>query len=107
MVDSRTSSSSCPAKGQPSQFLVNAAPCRMLAWGKSLLNVKSCVSPTGPDHSKNRETVFSRINFTRPDQCPEAGGTEMFVRLAHVPNVAHICQTKYILETCEALGPRP
>ena len=58
MVDSRTSFSSCPAKGQPSQFLVNAAPCRMLAWGKSLLNVKSCVSPTGPDHSKNRETVF-------------------------------------------------
>ena len=40
-------------------YFVNAAPCRMLAWGKSLLNVKSCVSPTGPDHSKNRETVFS------------------------------------------------
>ena len=66
MVDSQTSSSSCPAKGQPSQFLVNAAPCRMLAWGKNLLNVKSCVSPTGPDHSKNKETGFS-------DHCHQTG----------------------------------
>ena len=65
MVDSQTSSS-CPANGQPSQFLVNAVPCRMLAWGKNLLNVKSCVSPTGPDHSKNRETVFS-------DHCHQTG----------------------------------
>ena len=47
-------------------FCVNTAPCRMLAWGKSLLNVKSCVSPTGPDHSKNRETVFS-------DHCHQTG----------------------------------
>ena len=47
-------------------YCVNAAPCRMLAWGKSLLNVKSCVSPTGPDHSKNRETVFS-------DHCHQTG----------------------------------
>ena len=43
----------------------------MLAWGKSLLNAKSCVSPTGPDHSKNRETGYL-------DHChqtgPEAGG---------------------------------
>ena len=31
----------------------------MLAWGKSLLSVKSCVSPTGPDHSKNREIIGS------------------------------------------------
>ena len=38
----------------------------MLAWGKSLLNVKSCVSPTGPDHSKNRETVFL-------DHCHQTG----------------------------------
>ena len=47
-------------------YCVNAAPCRMLAWGKSHLNVKSCVSPTGPDHSKNRETVFS-------DHCHQTG----------------------------------
>ena len=40
--------------------------CSMLAWGKSLLNVKICVSPTGPDHSKNRETVFS-------DHCHQTG----------------------------------
>ena len=49
----------------------------MLAWGKSLLNVKSCVTPTGPDHSKNRETVYL-------DHChqtgPEAGGTEMTIK---------------------------
>ena len=32
-------------------YCVNAAPCRMLAWGKSLLNVKGGVSPTGPDHT--------------------------------------------------------
>ena len=37
---------------------VNAAPCRMLARGKSLLNVKNSFSPTGLDHSKNRETVY-------------------------------------------------
>ena len=87
MVDSQTSSSSCPPKGQPSQFLVNAAPCRMLAWGKSVLNVKSCVSPTGLDHSKNRETVFldhchqtgpvSRgrrdRNVCQTSKCPECG----------------------------------
>ena len=58
-------------------YCVNAAPCRMLAWGKSLLNVKSCVSPTGLDHSKNRETVYL-------DHChqtePEAGGTEMTIK---------------------------
>ena len=30
----------------------------MLPWGKSLLNVKSCISATGPDHSKNRETGY-------------------------------------------------
>ena len=91
VVDSQTSSSSCPSKGQPAQFLVNAAPCRMLAWGKSSLNVKSCVSPTGPDHSKNRETVFSdHCHQTRPVSGGR-GGTEMFVRLANVPNVAHIC----------------
>ena len=78
---------SCPAKGQPSQFLVSAAPCRMLAWGKSLLNVKSCVSPTGPDHSKNRETVSSDHchqtgpvsggrrdrNVCQTSKCPECG----------------------------------
>ena len=49
----------------------------MLAWGKNLLNVKSCVTPTGPDHSKNRETVYL-------DHChqtgPEAGGTEMTIK---------------------------
>ena len=39
----------------------------MLAWGKSSLNVKSGVNPTGPDHSKNRETVFSdHCHQTRP-----------------------------------------
>ena len=38
----------------------------MLAWGKSSLNVKSGVNPTGPDHSKNRETVFS-------DHCHQTG----------------------------------
>ena len=65
-------------------FYVNTTPCGMLAWGKSILNVKSCVSPTGPDHSKYRETVYL-------DQCPETGGTEQFVRLSNVPNVAHIC----------------
>ena len=73
--------------GQPSQSLVNAAPCRMLAWGKSLLNVKSCVSPTGPDHSKNRESVFSDHchqtgpvsgsrrdrNVCQTSKCPECG----------------------------------
>ena len=47
-------------------YCVNAAPCSMLAWGKSLLNVKSCVSPTGPDHSRNRETVFL-------DHCHQTG----------------------------------
>ena len=56
---------------------VNPAPCSMLTWGKSLLNVKSCVSPTGPDHSKNREAVYL-------DHChqtgPEAGGTEMTIK---------------------------
>ena len=73
--------------GQPSQSLVNAAPCRMLAWGKSLLNVKSRVSPTGPDHSKNRESVFSDHchqtgpvsgsqrdrNVCQTSKCPECG----------------------------------
>ena len=58
-------------------YYVNAAPCRMLAWGKSLLKVKSCVSPTRPDHSKNRETVYL-------DHChqtgPEAGRTEMTIK---------------------------
>ena len=38
----------------------------MLAWGKSSLNLKSGVNPTGPDHSKNRETVFS-------DHCHQTG----------------------------------
>ena len=28
--------------------LVNAAPCRLLARGKESIDVKSCVSPTGP-----------------------------------------------------------
>ena len=58
-------------------YCVNAAPCRMLAWGKSLLNVRSCVSPTGPDHSKNRETVYlDHCHQTRL----EAGGTEMTIK---------------------------
>ena len=39
--------------------------------------MKSCVSPTGPDHSKNRETVYL-------DHChqtgPEARGTEMTIK---------------------------
>ena len=68
-------------------YCVNAAPCRKLAWGKSLLIVKSCVSPTGPDHSKNRETVFSDHchqtrpvsggrrdrNVCQPSKCPKWG----------------------------------
>ena len=87
VVDNQTSSSSCPAKGQPSQLLVNADPCRMQAWGKSLLNVKSCVSPTRQGHSKNRETVFSDHchqtgpvsggrrdrNVCQTSKCPECG----------------------------------
>ena len=32
-----------------------------------------------------RERLFSRIIVTRPDQCLEARGTEMFVRLAKCP----------------------
>ena len=50
---------------------------------KSLLNVKSCVSSTGPDHNKNRETA-------NLDHCHQTGpvsaGQKLFVRL---PNVAH------------------
>ena len=75
------------AQGSAISILVNAAPCRKVAWGNSLLNVKSCVSPTGPDHSKNRETVFSdHCHQTRPvsrgrrdrnvcqtSKCPECG----------------------------------
>ena len=75
------------AQGSAISILVNAAPCRKLAWGKSLLNVKSCVSPTGPDHSKNRETVFSDHchqtgpvsggrrdrNVCQTSKCPECG----------------------------------
>ena len=49
---------------------------------KSLLNVKSCISPTGPDR-----TTTTWISVTRPDQCPE--GQKMFVRLPNVPDVAH------------------
>ena len=49
-----------------------------MAWGKSLLNVRSGVSPTGPDHSRNRETVFlDHCHQTGPGL--ETGGTEMFV----------------------------
>ena len=58
VVDSQTSSYHVRPRVSHLNYCVNAAPCRMLAWGKSLLNVKSCVVPTGPDHSKNRETVF-------------------------------------------------
>ena len=29
----------------------------------------------------HRTGLFSQIIVTRPDQCPEAGGTEIFVRL--------------------------
>ena len=62
-------------------YCVNAAPCRMLAWGKNLLNVKSCVTPTGPDHSKNRKTVYlDRCHQTGPEagaemtiKCPKCG----------------------------------
>ena len=50
---------------------------------KSLLNVKSCISPTGPDW-----TTTTWIIVTRPDQCLE--GQKMFVRLPNVPNVTHI-----------------
>ena len=90
VVDSQTSSSSCPAKSQPSELLYKC--CTLQDAGLGLLNVKSCVSPTRPDRTTARtERLFSRIIVTRPDQCPEAGGTEMFVRLANVPNVAHIC----------------
>ena len=46
------------AISQMTIYSVNAAPCRLLPWGKSPLNVKNCVSPTGLDHSKNRETVY-------------------------------------------------
>ena len=49
--------------------------------------MKSCVSPTGPDHSKNRETVFSDhchqtgqvsggrrdSNVCQTSKCPECG----------------------------------
>ena len=35
---------------------------------------------TGPQ--QEQRDCFSRIIVTRPDQCLEAGGTEMFVRLA-------------------------
>ena len=90
-----TLTQTCPAKGQPSQFLVNAAPCRMLAWGKSLLNVKSCVSPTGPDHIKNRETVFS-------DHCHQTGPVSGGRRDRNV------CQTNKCPEcgTCLPVGSR-
>ena len=47
-------------------YSVNTAPCRVLPWGKSPLNVKNCVSPTGLDHSKNREPVCL-------DHCPQIG----------------------------------
>ena len=41
-----------------------SAISQMLPWGKSPLNVKDCVSPTGLDHSKSRETVYL-------DYCPD------------------------------------
>ena len=50
-------------------YCVNTAPCRMLAWGKSLLNVKSCVSPTGPHWTIARtEGLFTWIIVTRLEQ---------------------------------------
>ena len=56
-----------PARGQPSH------ECQLLCtlqyadpWAKSLLNVKSCLSLTGPDHSKNSETVF--LGSLSPDR---------------------------------------
>ena len=57
-------------------YCVNAAPCRLLAWGKSLLNVKGGVSPAGPDHTW--------IFVTRPDQVPKPDGQE-FLCGTHLP----------------------
>ena len=81
----------------------------MLAWGKSLLNVKSCVSPTGPDHSKYRETVYlDHCHQTRPVsgnqrdrtvcqtiKCPKCG--------THLPVGSRLTR----LGTWEALGAGP
>ena len=55
---------------------------------KSLENVKSCITPTGPDRTTTRtERLLTWIIVTRPDQCLE--GQKMFVRLPNVPNVTH------------------
>ena len=70
VVDSQTSSSSCPPKGQPSQFLVNAAPCRML--GQESFKCEKFVSAPADRTTARTERLFSRIIVTRGDQCPQA-----------------------------------
>ena len=57
-----------------------------------LLIKKKKVVSASPDRTTARtERLFSRTMVTRPDQCLKAIGTVMFVRLANVTNVAHIC----------------
>ena len=53
------------AISQMTIYSVNAAPCRMLAWGKSPLNVKNCVSPTGLDHREQRDCLLGSLSQDR------------------------------------------
>ena len=86
-------------------YCVNAAPCRMLAWGKSLLNVKSCVSPTGPDHSKNRETLLGSLS---PDRTRGQGGDRNDYQMSLVwHTTACRVQTKPVWELRKPWGLDP
>ena len=68
VVNSQTSSSSCPAKGQPSQLLCKCCTLQDAGLGQESFKCEKLCQPhrTGPDHSKNRETVFS-------DHCHQTG----------------------------------
>ena len=48
------------------KFLRKYCTLQNAGLGQESFKCESCVSPTGPDHSKNRETVFS-------DHCHQTG----------------------------------
>ena len=74
--------------------------------GKESVKCEKLSQPhrTGPQQEQ-RDCLLGSLS---PDQCPE--GQKMLVRLSNVPmwdTSACRVQTKYILGTCEALGPGP
>ena len=74
---------------------------------KSLENVKSCVSPTGPDHSKNRETVnLDHCHQTGPVRGITSAYGQKCSRASSKPKISGLLQltflgskTKQLLET--------